>query len=192
MVWKKGCVVQHCSTLRWKNIRTWVKKKFKTPIFLTTVSWKMLSLLVLVWRDSTCLRLPMLVSTHNIFLDTFWTAQQSSTHIVQSTIFVESVGNAGSGDTRLNFRHKSYMQRGNYTMQQETKFWSSLSILWVSFVQTTCFGKCPACQETRTPATFFLYSLTMDTLLFLSLTTFPFHVLSNSVRIWALRSSISV
>ena len=35
------------------------------------------------------------------------------------------------------------------------------------------------CQETRTPVTFFPYSLAMDTPLFLSLTTFPFHIPPN-------------
>ena len=35
------------------------------------------------------------------------------------------------------------------------------------------------CQETRTPVTFFSYSLTMDAPFFLSLTMFPLHVLPN-------------
>ena len=39
--------------------------------------------------------------------------------------------------------------------------------------------KTPVCQETRIPVTFFPYSPTTDTLFFLSLTTFPLHVLPN-------------
>ena len=48
---------------------------------------------------------------------------------------------------------------------------------WFPETGNHCMANC--CQETRTLVTFFPYSLTMDALLFLSLTTFPFRILPN-------------